>query len=65
MGTYEALQKAEEERRRKIAGDEASPVAALDWDVTPQSAPPRADDKPGLLKRIFSRKESLNSSRHW
>ena len=32
MGNYEALQKAERERRHKVAGDKAAPVDALDWD---------------------------------
>lgn len=35
---YEALRRAEEERKRKLAGD-ASPVPAVDWDPTPQTAP--------------------------
>jgi capsular exopolysaccharide synthesis family protein len=35
---YEALRRAEEERKRK-AGGEATSVAAVDWDSSPQSAP--------------------------
>jgi capsular exopolysaccharide synthesis family protein len=35
---YEALQRAEAERRRKVAGDSA-PVMPVDWDTTPASAP--------------------------
>jgi capsular exopolysaccharide synthesis family protein len=35
---YEALRRAEEERKRK-AGGEAAPVAAVDWDSSPQAAP--------------------------
>lgn len=50
MGNYEALQKAERERRHKVAGDKAAPVDALAWDATPQTAPPA--EKPGLLSRL-------------
>jgi len=56
MGNYEALQKAEQERRQKISGNEALPVQALDWDMTPQTAPLRTPEKKGVLRRIFSRK---------
>jgi protein-tyrosine kinase len=35
---YEALRRAEEERKRK-AGGEAASVTAVDWDSSPQSAP--------------------------
>jgi len=59
MGNYEALQKAEEERRRKVAGDQAAPVAALDWDRTPHTAPSRPADKLGFFKRIFSRRSDV------
>jgi len=62
MGNYEALQKAEEERRRKVAGAQATPVAALDWDRTPQTAPSRPADKPGFFKRIFSRRAEAERS---
>ncbi len=50
MGNYEALQKAERERRHKAAGEKAVPVGALSWDTTPQSAP--GVDKVGLLARL-------------
>ena len=50
MGNYEALQKAEQERRHKVAGDKAAPVDALSWDATPQSAP--LSEKVGLLSRL-------------
>ncbi len=65
MGNYEALQKAEQERRQKISGNEAAPVQALDWDMTPQTAPLRTPEKKGILRRVFSRKskkvEALSS----
>jgi capsular exopolysaccharide synthesis family protein len=35
---YEALQRAEEERRRRMSG-EAVPVKAVEWDPTPETAP--------------------------
>jgi capsular exopolysaccharide synthesis family protein len=44
---YEALRRAEEERKRK-AGGEAAPVAAVDWDSSPQAAP---KTKRGWFKR--------------
>jgi capsular exopolysaccharide synthesis family protein len=50
---YEALQRAEEERKRKYGGDagpEPSSVA-VEWDPTPQSAPRR---RIGLLRRMLS-----------
>ena len=49
MGNYEALQKAERERRRKATGDDAAPTEALDWDSTPQTAP--TSEKKSLLSR--------------
>jgi protein-tyrosine kinase len=49
---YEALQRAEEERRRKIDG-EVPPSIPLEWDPTPESAP--TDKGPGLLGRLTSR----------
>lgn len=36
---YEALRRAEEERKRKASGGKATSVTAVDWDSTPQSAP--------------------------
>lgn len=35
---YEALRRAEEERKRKVAGG-ATPVPAVEWDPTPHTAP--------------------------
>ena len=35
---YEALRRAEEERKRKVAGGVA-PVPAVEWDPTPDTAP--------------------------
>jgi len=50
---YEALQRAEEERRRKMAGGAApaAPVTAVEWDTTPATAPKR---KSGLLSRLLA-----------
>ena len=39
---YEALRRAEEERKRKVSG-EATPLATLDWDSSPQTAPRRRE----------------------
>jgi capsular exopolysaccharide synthesis family protein len=47
---YEALQRAEAERRRKIVGEPAV-VAPTEWDTTPASAPVR---KSGVLRRVLS-----------
>ena len=47
---YEALRRAEEERKRKVAGG-AAPVPAVEWDPTPDSAP-----KPKKRGSIFRRK---------
>ncbi len=55
MGNYEALQKAERERRHKAAGEQAAPVDALSWDSTPQTAP--SSEKVGLLARLRAPKE--------
>jgi capsular exopolysaccharide synthesis family protein len=46
---YEALQRAEEERRRRIAG-EPTPVSAVEWDTTPDTAP---IERESLLKRLI------------
>ena len=48
---YEALRRAEEERKRKIAGGTA-PVPAVDWDPTPQTAPRTT----GRIANLFRRK---------
>lgn len=62
MGNYEALQRAEQERRQKAtAGESAVPVSALDWDVTPKSAPVIPAEKPGFFKRVFRRKEAARA----
>ena len=39
---YEALQRAERERERKVSG-EATPLAALDWDSSSRTAPRRRE----------------------
>ena len=46
---YEALQRAEQERRRRTAGD-ATPLAPMEWDTTPQRAPA---PRPSLLRRLI------------
>jgi protein-tyrosine kinase len=50
---YEALQRAEEERRRRVAGADAppAPVTAVEWDTTPATAPKK---KSGILSRLFA-----------
>lgn len=46
---YEALQRAEEERRRRVAGEPTS-VSPVEWDSTPESAPA---GRGGLLERLI------------
>ncbi len=63
MGNYEALQRAEQERRQKAsAGESTGAVSALDWDVTPKSAPEVPAPKVGLLRRVFRRKEKTTNA---
>jgi protein-tyrosine kinase len=50
---YDALRRAEEERRRR-AGDEASPVAPLNIDPPPAAAVPKAV-RPSFWQRLFKR----------
>ncbi len=45
---YEALQRAEEARRRRVVG-ETGPVAVVDWDARQEPAP---EPKRGLLRRL-------------
>jgi len=47
---YEALRRAEEERKRKIAGGVA-PVPAVEWDPSPDSAPKPRRSLRGFLQR--------------
>ncbi|MDE0885882.1 MAG: CpsD/CapB family tyrosine-protein kinase [Myxococcota bacterium] len=54
---YEALQRAEAERRRKVVGEPA-PVAPTEWDTTPASAPKH---KKGLLDKMLSRRQVAES----
>jgi capsular exopolysaccharide synthesis family protein len=54
MGNYEALQRAEQERRRKAAGDPDLRVSAVEWDATPQTAP-EARKSSGLVGRLVKR----------
>ena len=50
---YEALQRAEEERRRKVTGVESPVPAAVPFEsAAPPVAPPSARP-PGLLSRLF------------
>ena len=51
---YEALQRAEAERRRKVVGEPA-PMAPTEWDTTPATAPVR---DAGFLARVFSGKRA-------
>jgi protein-tyrosine kinase len=66
---YEALRRAEEERRRR-AGDEASPLAPLDVPPAPAAAPtPRAEREPlwrrlpGLRRRARETTADVNKRR--
>jgi capsular exopolysaccharide synthesis family protein len=52
---YEALQRAEQERRRRAAGSDSAPVSAVDWDTTPETAPRQ---KEGLLQRLLPSRRS-------
>jgi capsular exopolysaccharide synthesis family protein len=54
---YEALRRAEEERKRKIAGGVA-PIPAVEWDPTPESAP-----RPRRSLASFFRGKSLAEKR--
>ena len=47
---YEALRRAEEERKRKTQGG-AADVPAVDWDPTPHTAPRSSGKLAGLLRR--------------
>jgi len=49
---YDALRRAEEERKRR-AGDEVTPVAPLDVEA---AAPSRRKQRPSFLRRLFSRR---------
>ena len=54
---YEALQRAEEERRRKMTGVETATPAAVPFEsAAPPTAPPR--NRPGLLDRLFGGRRS-------
>jgi capsular exopolysaccharide synthesis family protein len=46
---YEALQRAEQERKRRVAG-EPMPVTAVEWDTTPATAPKR---DLGLIQKVL------------
>ena len=48
---YEALRRAEEERKRRT-GDEISPAVPLDVPPAPASAPPDRSERPPLWKRL-------------
>jgi protein-tyrosine kinase len=54
---YDALRRAEEERKRR-AGDDVSPVAPLD--VSPLVPTPKAQ-RPSLWKRLFARRNRLRA----
>ncbi len=50
MGNYEALQRAERDRREKVAGEKVTPVDALRREVTSRAAGPAQET--GLLARL-------------
>jgi len=58
---YEALQRAEAQRRRKLVGEPA-PVAPAEWDTTPATAPTQKDGlfdrAKSLSKKVISAKET-------
>ena len=53
---YEALRRAEEERKRKVTGGVA-PVPAVDWDPTPESAP-KAKKSGSIFRRRTTEKHA-------
>jgi protein-tyrosine kinase len=53
---YEALQRAEQERRRKISGGDASIPASVPFEGP--AAPPRRADRSGFLSRLLRRPPS-------
>ena len=60
MGNYEALQKAERDRRHKVSGKQSAPVDALSWDATPRTAPSAAE--PGFFQRLTQKREQKSST---
>jgi capsular exopolysaccharide synthesis family protein len=56
---YEALQRAEAQRRRKLVGEPA-PVAPAEWDTTPATAPRQKD---GLFDRAKSLSKKVASAK--
>jgi capsular exopolysaccharide synthesis family protein len=50
---YEALQRAEQERRRKASGVDAPAAAAVPFQASP--SPPPVGQQPGLLRRLLGR----------
>jgi len=57
---YEALRRAEQERKRSAQGQD-SPVAAVDWDVTPATAPPPPRRRGSLLSWFARRGEAADA----
>lgn len=58
---YEALRRAEEERKRRVAGGGAS-IPAVDWDPTPQTAPRPKGRIANLLRRRTSAEKRVSRS---
>jgi len=55
---YEALRRAEEERKRKAQGQE-TPVVAVEWDSTPATAPPPR--RRGRVRSWFGRRSDADA----
>ena len=62
MGNYEALLKAERDRKGKVAGGQPAANEPLQWDSTPQSAPVD-DDRSGLVGRLFGKRKDKKKSK--
>lgn len=60
MGNYEALLRAERDRKGKVAGDKSASPEPLQWDSSPESAP--TESKSGLLGWGFGNKNKRKSS---
>jgi capsular exopolysaccharide synthesis family protein len=60
MGNYEALLKAERERKGRVSGEDPGKSDPLKWDSSPQSAP--LGDESGLVGRLFKKKQKKTSN---
>ena len=58
---YEALRRAEDERKRKVAGG-PPPTLAVDWDPTPQALPKSSKSLAGIFRRPTPAERRANAS---